>query len=479
MLPRLLSGDVQAVIVGGEDGCYLGVAVPFGFTKTDEIIHQIFETYTELSDRPVSTQLVATKSIAGNMPVPPHWQPVSVRALPILTRRGLAGLIYMASGKEENYSDDLLRVFSLIGSQISAAVENALLFHQVEQERARLMAILSSSTDAVLVVDRYGRVVLDNPAAWEVMGVDQSQSHKLLAESTKNEKLVSLFECAIQGEERTGEIQLMDGRTFYANLSPVSAGDDHIIGWVATMQDVSHFKELNELKSDFVNAVSHDLRSPLSGILIATHLLPQLGAVNEQQRELLDTVETRVKSMGALIDDLLDVGRIEAGIDIDMEPCPISPVINEVIHSFTPQAREKSIQLSGQFEKELPLIMANSTRLRQVLSNLIGNAVKYTPNNGKVLVKTFQREDEIWVQVIDNGIGIPAADQPHIFEKFYRVRGDHVASIKGTGLGLALVKSIVEKHNGRIWLESVFGEGSTFTIALPPYTDIELREFEA
>lgn len=479
MLPRLLAGDVQGVIVGGEDGCYLGAAVPFGFTRTEQTIQEIFDTFTEISEQPVSKQLLAAKSIAGNMPVTANWQPVSVRALPILTRRGLAGLIYMASGKEENYSDDLLRVFSLIGSQISAAVENALLFQQVEQERARLMAILSSSTDAVLVVDRYGRVVLDNPAAWEVMGVEASQSRKLLAESTENGKLIKLFECAMQGEERTGELQLMDGRTFYANLSPVSAGDDHIIGWVATMQDVSHFKELNELKSDFVNAVSHDLRSPLSGILIATHLLPQLGSVNDQQRELLDTVEVRVKSMGALIDDLLDVGRIEAGIDIDMEPCPISPVINEALHSLMPQAKEKSIQLNSQLEKELPLVMANSTRLRQVLTNLIGNAIKYTPNNGQVLIKTFQRDDEIWVQVIDNGIGIPAADQPHVFEKFYRVRGEHVANIKGTGLGLALVKSIVEKHQGRIWLESVFGEGSTFTVALPPYTDIELHEFEA
>ncbi len=473
MLPRLVPGDIQGVIVAGEEGCHLGVAVPFGFTKTDESIQNIFDVFAEMNEGQPPKELISTKSIPGNMPVSAGWKPVSVFSLPVITRRGLLGLIYMASGREENLSDDLLRIFSLIVSQISAAVENALLFHQVEQERARLAAILVSSTDAVLVVNHNGRIVLDNPAAREVMGVETSQSNKLLQESTTNETLISLFESAMQGERPTGEIRLMDGRTFYANLSPVSAGEGSVIGWVATMQDVSHFKELNELKNDFVNAVSHDLRSPLSGILIATHLLPQIGDVTDQQQELLTTVEERVRSMSALIDDLLDVGKIEAGIDIEMEPTPVTPILVETLNAYTSQAQDKSIQLTSQLEKELPLTMANTTRLRQVMSNLVGNAIKYTPPHGQITVKAYRHEGEIRVQITDNGVGIPAADQPHIFEKFYRVRGDHVASIKGTGLGLALVKGIVEKHHGRVWLESVFGEGSTFMVALPVYTDID------
>jgi PAS domain S-box-containing protein len=476
MLPRLLPGDVQSVIIAEGEGCHLGVAVPFGFGQTEMMIRRITHSFAELDETSRSKKMITSKSIAGNMPVPASWQPVSELALPILTRRSTVGMIYLASGREENLDDDLWRIFSLIVSQISAAVENALLFKQVEQERAHLAAILASSTDAVLVVDQYGRIVLDNPAAWGVMGVNSSQSQNLLAESTQNDKLVQLFENAKHAGETTGEIPLMDGRTFYANLSPVSAADGNIIGWVATMQDVSHFKELNELKSDFVNVVSHDLRSPLSSILIATHLLPQLGPIADPQRELIDTIETRVKSMGALIDDLLDVGKIEAGIDLDMEPSPVTPIINEIIHSYLPQAKEKSIQLSTQLDKELPLVMANTARLRQVMSNLVGNAIKYTPNNGQVSVRAFKQDTEIRIQVIDTGIGIPAADQPHVFEKFYRVRGDHVSSIKGTGLGLALSKGIVEKHRGRIWLESVFGEGSTFTVALPAYTDLAFQD---
>lgn len=476
MLPRLLPGDVQGIIVAGEQGAYLGVAVPFDFSQTDKIIQDIQNTFTELNEGQVPTELLYTKHLAGNMPVSADWQPVTILHLPLLTTRiGILGLIYLASGLNETLSDEGWRTFSLIASQISAAVENARLFRQVEQEQARLAAILTSSTDAILVVDSKGRIILDNPAAWSVMGVKKSQRDTLLSESTENQTLIQLFENASQSGERTGEIPLDDGRTFYANLSPVSASGVGVIGFIATMQDVSHFKELNQLKSDFVNSVSHDLRSPLAGILIATHLMPQLGDVNKSQTELLTTIENRVNVMSQLIDDLLDVSKIEAGIDMDLAPQILSPLVEEVVISLIPQAQNKSINLTYQPPSESPLVAANVTRLQQVIHNLVANAIKYTPNGGQVTVKMWPYEDETRIQVIDTGLGIPAADQPHIFEKFYRVKGDHVVRIQGTGLGLAITKGIVEKHQGRIWLESVFGEGSTFTVALPLHKHPQIK----
>lgn len=470
MIPRLLPGDVQGVIVAGEQGAYLGLAVPYGFGKTEQIIRTMFNTFAEISDGKGAPQLLSCRSIAGNMPVSPDWEPVTVFSLPVLTRLGTLGLLYTASGKEETLSNDQLRIFSLIVSQISATVENARLFQQIEQERARLIAILTSSTDAVLVVDSNGRIVLDNPAARKVMNASGSQSGRLLAESTDNETLVELFDGAMQGGKRTGEIPLLsESRTYFANLSPVAVGEGDIIGWVATMQDVSHFKELDQLKSDFVHTVSHDLRSPLAGILIATKMLLQMGSFSEQEREFLVNIEQRVGGMSQLIDDLLDVGKIEAGIDMEMEPYPLAPIINEVVQLFRAQAELKSIELISEVESSLPLVMANPVRMRQVMNNLLSNGIKYTPEGGQVKIKAHQKEGEVHIQVIDTGVGIPAADQPRIFEKFYRVRGEHVASIKGTGLGLAITKGIVEKHHGRVWLESVFGEGTTFTVALPIY----------
>ena len=466
MLPRLLPGDVQAVIVSSDEGAYLGVAVPYSFNRTQKTIEEIFDTFVEMTEGKLSSEIIFSKQIAGNMPVSNTWEPNAVFSLPILTRQDTRGIIYISTNKEEPLSNDLFRIFSLVASQVSAVVENATLFRQVEQERARLAAILSSSTDAILVVQRNGQVVLDNPAAWQVMGVQTSQRGQQLSKCTVNQPLIDLFETTIRGGKPNGEIPLQDGHTLFANLSPV-VGEHGVIGWVATMQDVSHFKELNELKNEFVNSVSHDLRSPLSSILIATHLMGQIGTINDSQKDLVATIERKVKSMSKLIHSLLDVGKIEAGIDMDMTLLAVIPILKDTVHALQSQAENKSIELLEKIETNLPDINANETRLQQVFYNLIGNAIKYTPNNGQVMVEAFRYQNEFRIQVTDTGLGIPAADQPHIFEKFYRVRGEHVTSIQGTGLGLAITKSIVEKHQGRIWLESVFGDGSTFTIALP------------
>jgi signal transduction histidine kinase len=179
--------------------------------------------------------------------------------------------------------------------------------------------------------------------------------------------------------------------------------------------------------------------------------------------------------MSHLIDDLLDVSKIEAGIDMELAPQILAPLVEQVVTSLIPQAQKKSINLNYHTPSESPMVEANVTRLQQVIHNLVANAIKYTPDEGVVTVQISPYQDEIRIQVIDTGLGIPAADQPHIFEKFYRVKGDHVASIKGTGLGLAIAKGIVEKHKGRIWLESVFGQGSTFTVALPLHKQPQIK----
>jgi PAS domain S-box-containing protein len=473
MLPRLLPGEVQAIVIAEIEGVSVGLATPDNFRQAEQIIATSLNLYTELVDEKASTEIIYTKTVEGDTAVSRDWEATTVLHLPLLTRLGPVGIIYVASGKEEYIADDVWRTFSLIAAQISAAVENARLFQQVEQERARLAAILASSTDAVLVVNRKGFIVLDNPAAWQVMGVDESHRGKQLSESTDNKSLIKLFEGVIQGGEPTGEILVPDGRTFFANLSPVSVEETGVIGWVATMQDVSHFTELNQLKDEFVSTVSHDLRSPLAAILIATELVPQLGNIDQQQQELLGTIEGRVRSMHELIDDLLDVGKIEAGIDMEMEIIDLHPMVEEAMYLLKPHAISKSIQLVAELEDDLPPVLGNTIRIRQVIYNLTDNAIKYTPDKGRVTVKVFQQDGEVRIQITDTGIGIPATEQPHVFEKFHPVKHKYATNVDGTGLGLAITKGIIEKHNGRIWLESTPGEGSTFTVVLPiPQPDI-------
>jgi PAS domain S-box-containing protein len=416
--------------------------------------------------------LAHRKVITGRRPMPEGWAPIATLTLPIVTRLGPVGIAHLASSKTEDFAGDALRVFSLVVSQIATAVENARLFREVEKERARLSTFLSSTTDLIIVVDRTSRVVLANPAAREVLGLGQEWENQLLADIVQNETLLELFSKAEQLEATFGEVPLPDGRTLHASISPISSGEEQIAGWVATLQDVSYLKELDEMKTEFINAVSHDLRSPLSGILIATHLVSQTGEVNAQQLDFLDTIEQRVAAMTELIDDLLDAARVEAGIDMELEPCTVAPLISQVVGQLEEQVQDKQLQLEVKADTNLAPVMGNAQRLRQVLSNLISNAIKYTPDGGEISIRADRNYDEIVVSVQDNGIGIPLTDQPHVFDKFYRVERPEQAGIKGTGLGLSITRSIVEKLGGRIWVRSEVNVGSTFSFALPTIQDI-------
>jgi PAS domain S-box-containing protein len=464
-LPRLLPGEVHGIIVQGNDGAHLGLSLPANFRQVDQVQQHMVQSFGELRNSGTVT-MNATQIIYGPVHTVANWKPADSRSIPILHRKDVLGLLYVATDSPKQYGDEFLRLASLVVSQISAVMANAQLFGQVARERARLAAILASRTDAVLVVDRDRHIVLDNPAALDVLGAAESQRGRLLELATSREPLIRLFENALQGGSTTGEVPLPDGRTFFANLSPVQTDDGYNIGWVATMQDVSHFKELNDLKNKFVSTASHDLRSPLAGILIATRLI-QDSHVTDDQQELLELIERRVKLITTLIDDLLDIGQIEAGIDLELVPSDIGNILVEAIDVLQPLANEKAITLTYDIGSNLPQINADKARLTQAIQNLVNNGINYTPAGGSVNVQVLEYQSEIWVQVIDSGIGIPVSNQPHVFEKFYRVQSQQVNEVKGTGLGLAIVKGIIEQHHGRIWLESAPGAGTTFTLALP------------
>jgi PAS domain S-box-containing protein len=472
-VPHLVPGDVHALLLLDEETGYWGVHLPFAATDSflDELLEEMGSNLAPLVD--VSRLNVRHNVIAGQKPMPDDWEPVATLTLPIVTRLGTLGVAHLASSRAEDFGGDALRVFSLIVSQIAASIENARLFREVERERGRLAAFLSSTTDLIVVVDRNSRIVLANPAAREVFGPGREWEELELSEIIQNEALLELFSKAQRNQATFGQVPLPDGRTLHASLSPISSGDEQITGWVAAMQDVTYLKELDQMKTDFINAVSHDLRSPLSGILIATHLVTQTGDLNEQQHEFLDTIEQRVAAMTELIDDLLDVARVEAGIDMELEPCIIAPLVSQVITQFQEQIEDRHLQMSVQAGHNLPPVMGNARRLRQVLSNLMSNAIKYTLEGKRITVTTHITQEEIWVSIQDEGIGIPVADQSHIFDKFYRVDRPEMAHIKGTGLGLAITRSIIEKLGGRIWVQSELNMGSTFTFALPIMTELE------
>jgi signal transduction histidine kinase len=189
--------------------------------------------------------------------------------------------------------------------------------------------------------------------------------------------------------------------------------------------------------------------------------------MNDQQKDFVNKILTSVEHMGELVNNLLDLGRIEAGVGLDLERLPIETIVREVVSTYRPQAVNKKVALDVDvFDNQDP-IEADPALLRQALANLVDNAIKYTPSGGRVTISAYQQEDHQIVIVTDTGAGISATDKARLFEKFYRARSRETFDVRGSGLGLAIVKSIVEQHGGSVQVDSRLGTGSRFTVALP------------
>jgi signal transduction histidine kinase len=259
------------------------------------------------------------------------------------------------------------------------------------------------------------------------------------------------------------EIQVADGSTYEARISAIQGG-----GQVVMLHETTPLHEVNRKKSEFVLTVAHDLRSPLTAILSYVELLARTGNLNEQQAELTSQLKDGVGQVTNLINDLLEMSRVEAGMDTHNEPIQIQDVIDNALSALKSRAELKKQHLHKTFARKRMQVMANPARLRQVFTNLVDNAIKYTPEGGEVKVTLTGEGGQVMCSISDSGIGIPVEAQSRIFDKFYRAP-TVLDTYEGTGLGLSIVKSIVESYDGRIWVDSAPGKGSTFTVVIPSY----------
>ena len=230
-------------------------------------------------------------------------------------------------------------------------------------------------------------------------------------------------------------------------------------------------QELDQLKNDFVSSVTHELRSPLTAITgYVDYLLAESSLIGTEEKEYLEIIKKNATRLSKFIDDILDVAKIESGqIDIEFSELQIAPVIDEIITLFKPIAEQKKISLEKDINNDLSPVNSNHERVCQILTNLVSNALKFTPENGKITIKAKNDTDHIVVSVSDTGIGIPKNELTKIFDKFHQVKGvrEKIVGAKGTGLGLAIVKGLVEALHGKIWVESELNKGTTFYFTLP------------
>jgi PAS domain S-box-containing protein len=395
----------------------------------------------------------------------PH--PNALAGIALKRENQFYGILWVGYDQIHHFSDEEVSFLVTLAGQAALAASNAILFMAAEIGRQRLEAILASTPDPVLVTDQNHRLLLVNPAACQVLEMDDSEViGQPISNSISNKQLVDLLSSSLV-ERESSELVMPDGRVYLVTAS--SMGDDgYQMGKLCILRDVTHFKELDALKSEFVSTVSHDLRSPLTLLRGYTTMLQMVGELNDQQSGYVGKIVAGVENMARLVNNLLDLGRIEAGVGLHLEMVQVEEIIEQVISGLQLQAAQKRIRIFAEMpQQNIPLIKADQALLQQVLYNLVENAIKYTDTNGEVKVRLQVRPEEIIFEVHDTGIGIAPADQQRLFEKFYRATPRGSRGERGSGLGLAIVKSIAERHGGRVWLKSQLGRGSIFYLALP------------
>jgi PAS domain S-box-containing protein len=391
--------------------------------------------------------------------------------LVVPVRRGLEvlGALLFAARPPRRYGDEDVQVAVLLASGLSAALETSLAYQAASDERSTLAAVLASTQDAVIVLNQAGVVLLANGAVQPMLGMTPDDlTGRPLLEAVDYVPLRQLFAV---GRPGTSELALPDGRVAQASLVPVTTPFGEPVGTAAILRDITLLKNLDQMKNDFVNTVSHDLKNPITVIAGLADLMLMAGPGDERHRARSQVIRDTAQHMSELVSDLLDLGKIEAGLDPYREPTDLIPLIGEALRMVTPHAEARRIVLRADLPGEA-WVSVVASRMRQALINLIDNGVKYTPEGGHVcVVAVFSAGSGgagmVTVRVTDTGIGIPARDLPHVFDKFYRVQDTATRGISGTGLGLAITKSIVDAHDGHIRVESVEGAGTTFVVELP------------
>jgi len=400
-------------------------------------------------------------------PASPH--PGALFAVAVRNESRYDGVLWVAYDRPHLFTEEEIRFLNTLAGEASLAANSARLYATAEEGRQRLEAVLSSTPEPVLVIDQQARLLLLNPAAVQAPGLILSATKgKPIQEVVGSVDLVQMLTAQLTERISSREIDFPHGKVFYASVSQVVA-EGRAMGRICILRDITHFKELEQLKSDFVATVSHDLRSPLTLMRGYATMLQMVGDLNEQQKGYVRKIVTGVESMNRLVNNLLDLGRIEAGIGLQIEKVKVKEVIDEVLNSLQLQAAQKDIHLAQEIvgENEGPEIDADRALLQQAVYNLVENAIKYTPVSGNVKVRLEFRADSVVLEVHDTGIGVAPLDLPHLFEKFYRSGRREAYQQRGTGLGLAIVKSITERHGGRVWVDSQLGKGSVFSLEFP------------
>jgi signal transduction histidine kinase len=352
--------------------------------------------------------------------------------------------------------------------------ENIRNLYDLNLEKSRLKTIINCMANGVMVTNLNFEVVLHNPSLMRLMQIDEKLDNPIpLPQVVKNDDFVEMLR-KLQSENTPNDQfisqeLIVDKHFLRAISAPALGPDGKLAGTVTVMEDITAFKQLDEMKSDFINMVAHELRSPMVAIRQQNSVMMEglAGPLGDKQQDLIQKATKKIDSLLELINDLLDLSKIESGKTVQHQvPTDIGPIISDTIGLMETKAKEQSIELEYD-HKDLKPVQADPQQMEEVFNNLITNAINYSPDGGRIKVSTNIRGEFLEIKVRDTGLGIAQEELPKIFDKFYRVKSPGTRRIMGTGLGLSIVKGIVESHRGTIDVESELGKGTTFRILLP------------
>jgi PAS domain S-box-containing protein len=415
----------------------------------------------------------------------------SVICVPLKVRNQTIGVVQVLNRIGGNsFAKSEIKFLEALASQAAIAIENANLYEHLEEraeqlnkelkvanvnlsiEKLRIESIVQSMEDAVVAINKDNQIVMINRVAERIFDINAKQAYAgMLSEYIKNKMIIDNFNAVLEAKSTLkNEVKFQLGKkehTFAAVFTPIISEKQEAAGSVAVFRDITEIKELDKMKSEFLNMVSHELRTPLTPIQAYSELMMVRNVDPEKVKNYANIINKETQRLGSLIGDLLDLSRIDAGkgLSLTLEEMDFTELLRTVYETFKNASLKHKIILTIPEKSET--ILFDKNKMIQVMTNLLSNALKYSPDGGNIYITMDDRDGKIYTTVRDEGLGISKEDLPRIFEKFYRVESEAVKKIGGTGIGLPIVKYMMDLHNGSIDVKSEVGKGSEFTFYIP------------
>ena len=403
------------------------------------------------------------------------YEGVQAMALvPMHARGRVVGILSVMNHAPYEFTDEEITVLRAIADQVGVALDNARLYENTKEQSSRLGAVLHSSGDAIIATDNRGHINLINATAEDLFDLRKDDIIGLpLRHAPLHPKLREGLRRAISDEAGGNTVfeVTLENQFLSAIVSPVYAhqsleSDQQAEGWVIVIQDVTHLRVAEQTRVNFIQAAAHDLRNPLGVTLSSLAILERGFGDSEEYGEIIDIGVQALHRMQDLIESLLNLEHIESGVGLKCTDMDVRELVERGMVDIHPSIQERNQTLKVDVPDVLPLIQGDMHWLHRALMNLLSNANKYTPPGGEIILRAYVQDDDLYIEVKDNGPGIPPEAQTRLFERFYRVHTDD-QGVKGSGLGLSIVKSVAEQHGGRVFVQSRVGQGSIFGMILP------------